>query len=117
MIVMPAPGSNVLGSVVFEKKLQKLEADNKINFLEVPGVGNTLKKDEIFGTIEAVKTVSNLFLPVGGTIVEMNPALQGQPELVNKDPYGEGWVIRLRISDASELDKLLAAAAYSDLVG
>lgn len=85
-------------------------------FLELPGAGESFAQNEVFGTIEAVKAVSDLFAPVGGEIVGVNEALDEDPALVNADPYGDGWMIRLRVSDPSELDDLLDAAAYGDLV-
>jgi glycine cleavage system H protein len=81
-------------------------------FLEVETVGETLTKGEAFGTIEAVKTVSDIFMPVSGEVLEFNEVLTDQPELINKDPYGEGWVIKIKISDPSELDELLDADKY-----
>ncbi len=84
-------------------------------FLELPAVGKVVKQGEHFGTIEAVKTVSGLFAPVSGEISEINPALAKTPELVNKDPYNEGWMIRMKISNRSELGKLLDASAYRKL--
>ena len=81
-------------------------------FLEVETVGESLKKGEAFGTIEAVKTVSDIFMPVGGEILEFNEALTNQPELINKDPYGEGWIIKVKITDLSEVDELLDADKY-----
>jgi len=86
-----------------------------IVFVEVETLDETLDKEEVFGTVEAVKTVSDLLLPVGGTILELNEKLEGTPELINKDPYGEGWIVKIKISDASELDDLLDAAAYKEL--
>ena len=88
-----------------------------IVFIEVETVGETLDQHETFGTIEAVKTVSDLFLPVSGEILEFNDALNSAPELINKDPYGEGWIIRLKMTNPSEADGLLDAAAYGDLIG
>ena len=88
-----------------------------IVFVEVETVGETLDQHETFGTIEAVKTVSDLFLPVSGEILEFNDALNSAPELINKDPYGEGWIIRLKMTNPSEADGLLDAAAYVDLIG
>ena len=85
-------------------------------FVEIETVGETLKKDEIFGTIEAVKTVSDLFMPVGGEILEMNPELENSPDVVNKDPYGKGWMIKFRITDPDELSDLLSAAKYKALL-
>ena len=87
-----------------------------IVFVDVPTEGETLEKGETFGSIEVVKTVSDLFLPVGGEILGVNPALEENPELVNKDPYGEGWIVKIKPSDASEADDLLDAEAYKQLV-
>ena len=87
-----------------------------IVFVDVPTEGETLEKGETFGSIEVVKTVSDLFLPVGGEILEINPALEENPELVNKDPYGEGWIIKIKPTDASEADDLLDAEAYKQLI-
>jgi glycine cleavage system H protein len=88
-----------------------------IVFVEVETVGKALGAGEIFGTVEAVKTVSDLFLPVAGTINELNPALAGSPELVNTDPYGEGWMIKMTVSNPAEVDALLDAAGYKAIVG
>ncbi len=88
-----------------------------IVFIEVETVGETLDKEETFGTIEAVKTVSDMFMPVAGEILEFNGALESNPEKVNKDPYGEGWIIRIKVTNSSEFDTLLDAAQYKDLVG
>lgn len=87
-----------------------------IVFVDVNTVGKTLAASEIFGTVEAVKTVSDLFLPVAGKIVEVNPTLDKQPELVNTDPYGEGWMVKVEVEDAAAIDALLDAAAYQNLV-
>ncbi|MDN0071620.1 glycine cleavage system protein GcvH [Bacteroides caecigallinarum] len=87
-----------------------------IVFVDVPTEGETLEKGETFGSIEVVKTVSDLFLPVGGEILEVNPALEENPELVNKDPYGEGWIIRIKPKDVSEAEELLDAEAYKKLI-
>ncbi len=87
-----------------------------IVFVDVPTEGETLEKGETFGSIEVVKTVSDLFLPVGGEILEVNPALEENPELVNKDPYGEGWIIRIKTTDVSEAEELLDAEAYKKLI-
>ena len=87
-----------------------------IVFVDIPTEGETLEKGETFGSIEVVKTVSDLFLPIGGEILEVNPALEENPELVNKDPYGEGWIVRIRPTDASEADDLLDAEAYKQLI-
>lgn len=88
-----------------------------IVFVEVETEGETLDAEEVFGTIEAVKTVSDLFMPVSGEIIEFNEELEASPELVNSDPYGDGWMIKVKISDASQLENLLDAAAYNDLIG
>ncbi|MBN2637931.1 MAG: glycine cleavage system protein GcvH [Bacteroidales bacterium] len=86
-----------------------------IVFVEVETVEETLDKEEVFGTVEAVKTVSDLLLPVSGTILELNEDLDNEPELINKDPYGKGWIIKMKITDPSELDDLLDATAYKEL--
>jgi glycine cleavage system H protein len=88
-----------------------------IVFVEVDSIGKTLEAGAVFGTVEAVKTVSDLFLPVAGTITELNPALSGAPELVNNDPYGEGWMIKMTVTNPSDVAALLDAAAYELLVG
>jgi len=87
-----------------------------IVFVEVETVDETLDKEEVFGTIEAVKTVSDLLMPVGGTILEFNENLEDNPELINTTPYGDGWIIRLKVSDLGEVDDLLDAAAYKELI-
>lgn len=87
-----------------------------IVFVDVTAEGETLKQGEVFGTIEVVKTVSDLFLPVGGEVLEINPALEENPELVNKDPYGDGWLIRIRPTDLSQLDGLMDAEAYKQII-
>jgi len=88
-----------------------------IVYVEVETEGETLDQNEVFGTVEAVKTVSDLFLPLTGEIIEFNTNLEGNPELVNSDPYGEGWIIKLKISNASEIDGLLDAAGYQEAIG
>jgi len=88
-----------------------------IVYVEIETEGEELGKEEVFGTIEAVKTVSDLFMPVSGEITEFNSALEGSPETVNSDPYGDGWMIKVKMSDTSEVDDLLDAAAYKDLIG
>lgn len=87
-----------------------------IVFIEIETGGETLEKDEVFGTIEAVKTVSDMFMPVSGEITEVNQKLEDTPDIVNKDPYGEGWMIKIKISDASQIDGLLSADRYRELV-
>lgn len=88
-----------------------------IVYVEVETVDETLNAEEIFGTVEAVKTVSDLFLPLSGEIIEFNTALEDAPEKVNTDPYGEGWMIKMKCSDLSEVENLLTAEAYKTLVG
>lgn len=88
-----------------------------IVFVEIETVGEDIAKEEVFGTIEAVKTVSDLYMPVSGKILELNPALDGQPDLVNTDPYGDGWMIRVQISDKSQIDSLLSSEQYGELIG
>ena len=87
-----------------------------IVYLEIETVGETLAREEVFGTIEAVKTVSDLFMPVSGEILEMNEALNDAAELVNSDPYGKGWLVKIKMDDPSELDELLSADQYKELV-
>jgi len=87
-----------------------------IVFIEIETVGETLKKEEVFGTIEAVKTVSDMFMPVSGEVLEVNPDLENSPDSVNKDPYGKGWMIRIRITDPSEITVLLSAEKYKELL-
>jgi len=86
-------------------------------FVEIETEGETLAKGETFGTIEAVKTVSDLYMPVDGTVVEVNSALEDTPELVNSSPFGGGWMIRVKVSDASQLDDLMSAEDYGSLIG
>lgn len=87
-----------------------------IVFIEIETLGETLEKEEVFGTIEAVKTVSDMFMPVSGEIMEVNPALDDSPEVVNKDPYGKGWMVKIKISNPSEINDLLTAEKYSTLL-
>ena len=87
-----------------------------IVYVDISSKGKTLAAEEVFGTIEAVKTVSDLFLPVAGTVTEINPALEAEPELINTDPYGQGWIIKLTVSNPADIDSLLNAEAYSALV-
>lgn len=88
-----------------------------IVFIEVETVGETLSAGDTFGTIEAVKTVSDLYLPVSGEILEFNDSLNSSPELVNSDAFGEGWIIKIKLSNPAELDSLLSADAYAELIG
>jgi len=88
-----------------------------IVFVDVDTEGEELEKEEVFGSIEAVKTVSDLFMPINGEVLSFNKKLEDDPELINTDPYGEGWVIKIAISDVNELDELLDASEYQELVG
>ncbi len=87
-----------------------------IVFVEIETVGETLAIGESFGSIEAVKTVSDLFMPVSAEILEVNPALEGTPEIINSDPYGKGWMVKLALTNAAEISELMDAAAYTELV-
>lgn len=89
----------------------------EIVFVEVETVGENLTAGEVFGTVEAVKTVSELFLPVDGEILELNEILEGAPEKVNEDAYGDGWMVKVKLSDPSQLDSLLTAEEYTQLIG
>ena len=88
-----------------------------IVYVEVETLDQTLEKDEVFGTVEAVKTVSDLFLPLSGEIIEFNDALESTPESVNLDPYGAGWMIKVKISNLDEIDSLLSSESYKELIG
>ena len=87
-----------------------------IVYVEIETVGESLDREEVFGSIEAVKTVSDLFMPLSGEILELNEALEGNPELVNSDPYGEGWMVKIKVSNPSELNELMGAEDYTGLV-
>ena len=87
-----------------------------IVYVDIPSKGKTLAAEEVFGTVEAVKTVSDLFLPLAGTLTEINPLLESEPELVNTDPYGKGWMVKLTVTNVADADKLLTAEAYKALV-
>ncbi len=87
-----------------------------IVFVEVDTVGESLDKEETFGTIEAVKTVSDLFMPLGGEVLEFNEELESSPDIINKDPYNEGWIIKVKIADVADIDDLLTAEAYKELI-
>ncbi len=89
----------------------------EIVFVEVETVGETLKEGEVFGTVEAVKTVSDLYLPIDGEILEFNENLMDAPELVNDDPYNDGWMVKVAVSDATQVDSLLSSADYEALIG
>ena len=88
-----------------------------IVYVEIETLGEKLKQHDVFGTVEAVKTVSDLYLPLSGEIIELNPALETNPEYVNSDPYGEAWMIKVRIEDSTEISKLLNAETYKALIG
>ena len=88
-----------------------------IVYVEVETVDQTLDKDEVFGTVEAVKTVSDLFLPLTGEIIEFNDSLESEPEKVNTDPYGAGWMIKVKVTDVADFDSLLSSDAYKELIG
>jgi glycine cleavage system H protein len=88
-----------------------------IVFIDINAMGKALASEEIFGTVEAVKTVSDLFIPVAGTITEINAAIESNPELVNSDPYGEGWMIKMTLDNVADVDGLMTADAYTALVG
>lgn len=87
-----------------------------IVYVDIPTLQKTLEENAVFGTVEAVKTVSDLFLPVAGTIIELNPELEGKPELVNQDPYGTGWMVKITVSNPADVEGLLDSAAYAALV-
>ncbi len=88
-----------------------------IVFVDVPTAGETLAAGEVFGSIEAVKTVSDAFLPVGGEVVEFNPAVDADPSVVNKDPYGEGWLVKVKVADPADYEALLTPEKYAELIG
>ena len=88
-----------------------------IVFIDIDTEGEELEKEEVFGSVEAVKTVSDLFMPINGAILAFNEKLEDEPELINSDPYGQGWIIKVAISDVTELDELLDASEYKELVG
>ena len=88
-----------------------------IVYVEVDTLDETLEQEEVFGTVEAVKTVSDLFLPIAGEIIEFNESLEDEPEKVNTDPYGDGWMVKVKVSDISQLEELLTVEAYKELIG
>lgn len=88
-----------------------------IVFIDIDQEGETLDAEEVFGSVEAVKTVSDLFMPIGGEVAEVNELLADEPEKVNSDPYGDGWMIKIKMSDASEVDRLMSADEYKDHIG
>ena len=88
-----------------------------IVYIDIPSVGKEVTAEDVFGTVEAVKTVSDLFMPVDGTVSELNPALDSQPELVNSDPYGQGWMVKVTLKDAASVEALLSADDYKAVIG
>jgi glycine cleavage system H protein len=88
-----------------------------IVYIDISTIGAALAAEDVFGTVEAVKTVSDLFLPIAGTVLEVNPALEANPELVNSDPYGAGWIVKVKVDNAGDVDNLMSAGAYGALVG
>ena len=88
-----------------------------IVYVEIETEGETMDQEEVFGTVEAVKTVSDLFMPVSGKIIEFNKSLEANPDKVNTDPYGDGWMIKIELTNTSELDALLSASSYKELIG
>ncbi len=106
---------NFIGVVGITEYAQSELGD--IVYVELPQIGKVVKQLESFGTIEAVKTVADLFAPVSGEIIEVNEKLKSSPELINKDPYGEGWIIKIKIKDLNELNNLLSAEDYRKLIG
>jgi glycine cleavage system H protein len=88
-----------------------------IVYVEIETVGQQLKSGDVFGTVEAVKTVSDLYLPIDGTIIEVNPKLNANPDLVNTDPYGDGWMVKMKLTNTGDVDALMDAAGYQNLVG
>ena len=123
---------NVPGNLLYTKDHEWLRVEGNIGyvgvtdfaqgelgdivFIEIETVGETLEKEEVFGTIEAVKTVSDMFMPVSGEILEVNPALEESPDVVNKDPYGKGWMVKIKITNPSEVNDLLSAEKYTALL-
>ncbi len=88
-----------------------------IVYIDITTIGQEVTKEEVFGTVEAVKTVSDLFMPIAGTVLEINPKLDSQPELVNTDPYGDGWMVKVAPADLADIDGLLSAEAYQEIIG
>ena len=88
-----------------------------IVFVDIPSEGSELDQEEVFGSIEAVKTVSDLFMPIGGEVLEFNEKIDADPALINSDPYGDGWIIKVKIANPSQADELLSAAQYKELIG
>jgi glycine cleavage system H protein len=88
-----------------------------IVYIDINALGKEVAKDEVFGTVEAVKTVSDLFMPVAGTLTEVNPKLDSKPELVNSDPYGDGWMVKVTLTNKADIDALLSAESYQELIG
>ncbi len=108
----------VEGDVAFVGITEYAQSElGEIIYIEVETVGENIASGEVFGTVEAVKTVSELFMPVDGEVLELNSALEDAPELVNNDPYGEGWMVKVALSDPSQIENLLSASEYEALIG
>jgi glycine cleavage system H protein len=123
---------NVPGNLVYTKDHEWLRVEGEIGvigvtdfaqgqlgdivFVDVNTVGETLGKEETFGTIEAVKTVADMFMPVGGEVLELNPAIESAPDTLNKDPYGDGWIVKIKISNPAEIKELLTPEKYTELI-
>ncbi len=114
-IKVESEGDKQIGTVGITDYAQSQLGD--IVFVDVNTVGETLSQQEIFGTIEAVKTVADLFMPTSGKVIEFNEQLRDKPELINQDPYGEGWIIRVELTNPEELNSLLTAEQYKQLIG
>ena len=113
---MAAPDAQVLRDGMRIRVPVREMVSGDIVFLEIETVGETLNKEEVLGTIEAVKTVSDMFMPVGGEILEVNPALELSPDTVNKDPYGKGWIVRIKMTNPEEVNELLTSEKYLTLL-
>ena len=108
---------NIPANLKYSSDHEWCRVEGDIVFVDVPTVGETLEAGEVFGSIEAVKTVSDAFIPVGGEVVEFNDAVDADPALVNSDPYGEGWMIKVKMSNPADYDSLLTPEAYAELIG
>mgnify|MGYP001488771178 CR=1 FL=1 len=105
------------GEIVVAESSAIVPGLGDIVFLELPNLNDNFNQNDIFGTIEAVKTLADLYIPISGSIMEINDKLESEPELINSDPYGEGWIIKIKISDSSEVDALLSDNDYKSLIG
>ena len=108
---------NIPANLKYTKDHEWVAIEGDIVYVEVETLDQTLAKDEVFGTVEAVKTVSDLFLPLSGEIIEFNEELESEPEAVNSDPYGKGWMIKIKVENTSEVDSLLSSEDYAALIG